>query len=74
MQEGWDGGTEAALRDLKECMKGANGDPGREGRLRGELRRGSGWHHRRRKVFSTADGNGVFVTTNGGKVFGGKVF
>ena len=64
----------AALRNLKVCMKGAKTQADRDACQATFENAPGGGTTTGGKVFGTADGNGVFVT-DGGKVFtGGKVF
>ena len=59
-------------QELKQCMKAATTQAQRDA-CQARSSRAQGATTTGGKVFGTADGNGVFVT-DGGKVFGGKVF
>ena len=66
-------GEKQSLKDLKACMKAATNAADRaacEATFKTAEPTGSATGG---KVFSTSDGNAVFVST-GDKVFGGKVF
>ena len=67
-------GEKQSLKDLKQCMKKANGDPVKMAACEANFGADPEGTTEGGKVFSTTDGNAAFVTTNGGKVFGGKVF
>ena len=61
-----------AIKKLKQCMKAATTQAARDA-CQLQFDQEPGATTTGGKVFSTPDGNAVFVT-NGGKVFGGKVF
>ena len=61
-----------AIKKLKQCMKTATTQGDRDA-CQAAFEQSQGATTTGGKVFSTPDGNAVFVT-NGGKVFGGKVF
>ncbi len=63
-----------SLKELKKCMKEAHGDPAKMADCETQFGKDPEGVTEGGKVFSTPDGNGAFVTANGGKVFGGKVF
>lgn len=56
-----------ALRDLKKCMREANGDPGRIADCQREFEQGGGTVGGG-KVFTAPDGGAVYIA-DGGKVF-----
>jgi len=59
--------------DLRKCAKGAHGNKGTIGNCEAQFTAVPGTTVEGGKVFLTPDGTATFIT-DGGKVFGGKVF
>ena len=65
----------ATVEDLARCIEAANGNTGKIKACEREFTGGGGTEGPKEdgKIFSDTNGGKVFVT-EGGKVFGGKVF
>jgi hypothetical protein len=67
--------TQVTVEELAQCIADADGNNGKINKCQKDFKDGGGTEGPQEggKVFSDTNGGKVFVT-NGGKVFGGKVF